>query len=69
MPPAPERRRQAAAAIDRDIETLRETSYDLQSLPLLVEDQKTAYDAILARRVSSGAPGMFFLDAPGGTGK
>ncbi|CAF1521840.1 unnamed protein product [Didymodactylos carnosus] len=57
-------------------EMLRETSYDVNELdkyvstnePLLVADQKTAYNAILDR-ISRKAGRIIFLDAPGGTGK
>ncbi|CAF4654325.1 unnamed protein product [Rotaria sp. Silwood2] len=57
-------------------EMLRETSYDANELnkyvstnePLLVADQKAAYNAILDR-ISRKAGGIIFLDAPGGTGK
>ena len=55
---------------------LRETSYDVNELnkyvlenePLLVMDQKAAYDAILDK-INRKAGGIVFLDAPGGTGK
>ena len=57
-------------------EMLRETSYDVDQLdqhvsvnePLLVTDQKVAYNAILDL-VNSKTGGIVFLDAPGGTGK
>jgi hypothetical protein len=57
-------------------EMLRETSYDLNDLetyvsknePLLVVDQRAAYNAILDR-INRKAGGIIFLDAPGGTGK
>jgi ATP-dependent DNA helicase PIF1 len=57
-------------------EMLRETSYDLNDLneyvsanePLLVVDQRAAYNAILDR-INRKAHGIIFLDAPGGTGK
>ena len=57
-------------------EMLRETSYDLNDLktyvstnePLLVMDQRAAYNAILDR-IKRKAGGIIFLDAPGGTGK
>ena len=57
-------------------EMLRETSYDVNELnkyveanePLLVMDQKAAYNAILDR-INRKAGGIIFLDAPGGTGK
>ncbi|CAF3061617.1 unnamed protein product [Rotaria sp. Silwood2] len=55
---------------------LRETSYDVKELdayitanePLLVPDQRAAYDAIL-NQIEKKAGGIIFLDAPGGTGK
>lgn len=55
---------------------LRETSYDVKELeayirenePLLVPDQRAAYNAIL-NQIEKGAGGIIFLDAPGGTGK
>ncbi|CAF3254328.1 unnamed protein product [Rotaria sp. Silwood2] len=57
-------------------EILRETSYDLNDLneyistnePLLLPDQKAAYNTILDR-INRKAGGIIFLDAPGGTGK
>jgi hypothetical protein len=57
-------------------EIIRETNYDVAQLqqyvavnePLLVADQRVAYDAIL-HLVNSNAGGLIFLDAPGGTGK
>ena len=55
---------------------LRETSYDTHHLeqyvqenePLLTPDQMAAYSKIVDK-IQSGQGGMFFLDAPGGTGK
>lgn len=57
-------------------EMLRETSYDVKELdayvasnePLLVPDQRAAYNAILGQ-IKENAGGIIFLDAPGGTGK
>jgi len=57
-------------------EMLSETSYDVNELdkyvstnePLLVADQRAAYNAILDR-INRKAGGIIFLDAPGGTGK
>ncbi|CAF5072937.1 unnamed protein product, partial [Rotaria sp. Silwood1] len=57
-------------------EMLRETSYDLNDLneyisankPLLLPDQRAAYNDILDR-INRKAGGIIFLDAPGGTGK
>jgi hypothetical protein len=57
-------------------EILRETNYSIEELalhvslkePLLVPDQKAAYNAIL-HYVEESKGGIFFLDAPGGTGK
>ncbi|UYV71196.1 hypothetical protein LAZ67_8002131 [Cordylochernes scorpioides] len=59
-------------------ELLRETSYDLSMLlqfaasnePKLanVPEQKEAYERILSK-INSNAGGLYFLDAPGGTGK
>ena len=57
-------------------EFLRETNYCVDTLntyiadnePLLIPDQKHAYDTILHRIVSQSR-GFLFLDAPGGTGK
>ena len=60
--------------LSRDM--LRETSYDVEQLdkyvaanePLLVTDQRAAYNGILDQ-VRRKAGGIVFLDAPGGTGK
>ena len=57
-------------------EMLRETSYDVKELdayvaanePLLVPDQRAAYNAILGQ-IKKEAGGILFLYAPGGTGK
>lgn len=58
------------------LDMLRETSYNITKLadfvaknePLLVEDQRSAYDHILSL-TNSKKGGILFLDAPGGTGK
>ena len=55
---------------------LKETRYDVEQLdkyvaanePLLVTDQRAAYNGILDQ-VRRKAGGIVFLDAPGGTGK
>ena len=55
---------------------LRETNYDIDELaafvdanePLLVADQRAAYDQVLAA-LQAETGGLMFLDAPGGTGK
>jgi hypothetical protein len=57
-------------------EVLRETSFDVDALttyinenePKLLPDQREAY-AIINERVTNNTGGIFFLDAPGGTGK
>jgi hypothetical protein len=57
-------------------ELLRETAYDVNELqnyvtenePKLLPDQKEAYDTII-NAVFEKKGGIFFLDAPGGTGK
>ncbi|CAF3716582.1 unnamed protein product [Rotaria socialis] len=57
-------------------EMLRETSYDVKELdayitanePLLVPDQRAAYNAILTQ-IEKKTSGTIFLDAPDGTGK
>ena len=57
-------------------EILREMSYDVQSLenhvednePRLTADQKLAYDLVM-QSINEKKGGMFFIDAPGGTGK
>jgi superfamily II DNA or RNA helicase len=57
-------------------EILRETNYSIEELalhvslsePLLVPDQRAGYNAIL-HHVEENKGGIFFLDAPGGTGK
>ena len=55
---------------------IRETSYDTEQLaafinenePRMLLDQKQAFNTIMAR-VNHAQGGLFFLDAPGGTGK
>ncbi|KIH42856.1 hypothetical protein ANCDUO_27154, partial [Ancylostoma duodenale] len=57
-------------------EVLRERNYDTEELenfvqanePLLVPDQRLAYEAI-TDMIRNGNGGIFFLDAPRGTGK
>ena len=57
-------------------EILRETSYNADQLnefvathlPNLVDDQRVAFSAITSA-ISGNQGGLFFLDAPGGTGK
>lgn len=57
-------------------EVMRETSYNVSEMtelvsrsePVLVADQRAAYDAFLTS-VETNSGGIFFLDAPGGTGK
>nr|XP_042908273.1 ATP-dependent DNA helicase pif1-like [Parasteatoda tepidariorum] len=59
---------------DRDIQ--RETHFDVNelqafvriNLPKLVLEQRTAYDTII-NAISNKSCGLYFLDAPGGTGK
>ncbi|KAF2898048.1 hypothetical protein ILUMI_08127 [Ignelater luminosus] len=61
-------------AFNREFE--RERQYDTTALsesvqskvPLLNQKQKTAYDTII-KAVNDGNGGIFFIDAPGGTGK
>lgn len=61
-------------AFNREFE--RERQYDRDALsqsvratiPLLNQQQKTAYDTLMIA-VNDGYGGIFFLDAPGGTGK
>ncbi|CAF1021035.1 unnamed protein product [Adineta steineri] len=70
--PTPQRNRSNSLSS----EMLRETSYDVKELdayvaanePLLVPDQRAAYNAILDL-IKKKAGGIKFLDAPGGTGK
>ena len=57
-------------------EVLREKNYDIEALckittdgePKLLPEQLTAYQTFL-KAVQRGSGGLFFLDAPGGTGK
>ncbi|GFT41377.1 ATP-dependent DNA helicase [Trichonephila clavipes] len=59
---------------DRDIQ--RETLFDVNelqifvriNLPKMVIEQRTTYDAII-NAISNKSCGLYFLDAPGGTGK
>lgn len=70
--PAPNR--QMIDVLNRELE--RERSYDTNTLeqqvqrdvPLLNDQQKSAYDQLMTS-VNDGIGGLFFLDAPGGTGK
>lgn len=70
--PAPNR--QTRDVLNRELE--RERAYDTTTLqqqvqtnvPLLNEQQKSAYDQLM-KAVDDGNGGLFFLDAPGGTGK
>ena len=58
------------------IDVLRETSYDIDSLtrfieenvPKLLPDQQVAYTTI-TEQVTQKQGGLYFLEAPGGTGK
>ena len=47
-------------------EALRETVQ--RNVPLLNQEQKYAYDTLM-KEVNDGTGGIFFLGAPGGTGK
>lgn len=57
-------------------ELQREQQYDTEALaetvrtnvPLLNQQQRIAYDTLI-EAVNSGSGGIYFLDAPGGTGK
>ena len=59
-----------------ETEVMRETSYDLmkltryidENLPKLLPDQRHAYSTIL-ESINNNRGGLYFLDAPGGTGK
>jgi hypothetical protein len=70
--PAPNR--QSRDVLNRELD--RERAYNTITLqqqvqtnvPLLNEQQKNAYD-LLMKAVDDGNGGLFFLDAPGGTGK
>lgn len=70
----PEPNRPMHGAFNREFE--RERQYDRDALsqsvrtnlPLLNQQQKTAYDTLMIA-VNDGYGGIFFLDAPGGTGK
>lgn len=65
---------QRIEAIASDV--IRELNYDTTALctfvnemaPHLVPEQRRVYDLII-QRINSGEGGLFFLDAPGGTGK
>ncbi|KAL8617178.1 hypothetical protein ACOMHN_014348 [Nucella lapillus] len=70
----PPPRRNEAAALSTEI--LRETSYNSELLAayveeneqIMVSDQQVAFNLIMAK-VEEQSGGIFFLDAPGGTGK
>ena len=70
----PSPNRSESATISR--EWFRETNYNTDTLakfvsdnePLLVQDQSNAYQ-LISEAVQEGSGGIFFLDAPGGTGK
>ncbi|CAF1513734.1 unnamed protein product [Rotaria magnacalcarata] len=60
---------QAVFGLGRDGAPVDEISnYQLANEPLLVPDQRAAYNAIL-NQIEKKAGGIIFLDAPGGTGK
>ncbi|XP_017461157.1 PREDICTED: uncharacterized protein LOC108354487 [Rhagoletis zephyria] len=66
--------RAAHPLFDRDLQ--RETEFNVaelahyvhENLPKLVPEQRVAYDSIM-RAIESQSGGLYFLDAPGGTGK
>ncbi|CAI6370278.1 unnamed protein product [Macrosiphum euphorbiae] len=70
--PAPNRSRHDAF----NLELQREKNYDIdeqakrvrKNVPLLNSEQKTVYDSLM-KVVDDGTGGIYFLDAPGGTGK
>ncbi|KAE9524425.1 hypothetical protein AGLY_015146 [Aphis glycines] len=70
--PAPNRSRHTAF----NLELQREKNYDLdeqaervqKNVPLLNAEQKNVYDSLM-KVVDDGTGGIYFLDAPGGTGK
>ena len=61
-------------AFNRELEPKREYDrYELEqpvqtSVPLLNPQQKEVYDTLM-KAIHDGNGGLFFLDAPGGTGK
>ncbi|GFT18965.1 ATP-dependent DNA helicase, partial [Trichonephila clavipes] len=70
----PASNRPANNLFDRDLQ--RETHYDYDelgtfvrtNLPQLILEQRSAYDRIM-RAITEQSGGLFFIDAPGGTGK
>ncbi|XP_046666559.1 ATP-dependent DNA helicase pif1-like [Homalodisca vitripennis] len=70
----PDPNRPANNLFDRDLQ--RETHFDTVelgtfvqiNLPQLIPEQRIAYDRIM-RAITEQSGGLFFLDAPGGTGK
>ncbi|GFY26457.1 ATP-dependent DNA helicase PIF1 [Trichonephila clavipes] len=70
----PASNRSANNLFDRDLQ--RETHYDSDelgtlvrtNLPQLILEQRIAYDRIM-RAITEQSGGLFFIDAPGGTGK
>ncbi|GFW35042.1 ATP-dependent DNA helicase [Trichonephila clavipes] len=70
----PSSNRPANNLFDRDLQ--RETHYDSDelgtfvktNLPQLILEQRIAYDRIM-RAITEQSGGLFFIDAPGGTGK
>ncbi|GFX41928.1 ATP-dependent DNA helicase [Trichonephila clavipes] len=70
----PASNRHANNLFDRDLQ--RETHYDSDelgtfvktNLPQLILEQRIAYDRIM-RAITEQSGGLFFIDAPGGTGK
>ncbi|GFS91849.1 ATP-dependent DNA helicase [Trichonephila clavipes] len=70
----PASNRPANNLFDRDLQ--RETHYDSDelgtfvrtNLPQLILEQRIAYDRIM-RAITEQSGGLFFIDAPGGTGK
>ncbi|XP_036320433.1 ATP-dependent DNA helicase pif1-like [Rhagoletis pomonella] len=68
--PTPQRRGELSSDVIRELnyDTVALDTFVNEMTPHLLPEQEHVYNLII-QRVNSGEPGIFFLDAPGGTGK
>ncbi|EFX69182.1 hypothetical protein DAPPUDRAFT_258903 [Daphnia pulex] len=60
---------QAQIAADNEVDTHEKRLLGKMMLAKLNEDQRAAFDQIMASMEDANQPRLFFLDGPGGTGK